>query len=87
MLALFVFIGVLNVLRVIASPTRSVYVRPNPVKVLERALPSPTNYQNTALYHHDIHRQNHSASNLAWSATYAGYAQTLAKGCMFREDT
>jgi len=46
----------------------------------------PTDYQSAALFHHNKHRANHTADGLVWDATLAGYAQTIAKGCVFAHD-
>lgn len=58
----------------------------------EDALPStfvpdlnPTNpiYKGLTLQHHNIHRRNHSAEDLAWNNTLAEYAETTAKTCIW----
>ncbi|EHA45845.1 hypothetical protein MGG_03085 [Pyricularia oryzae 70-15] len=43
-------------------------------------------FQNTAVYHHNIHRENNSASALEWDSTYAGYAAETGKSCKFAHD-
>ena len=49
--------------------------------------PGPdADYKDTMLYHHDIHRANHSAPALKWDDTLAGYALNTAKGCVFEHD-
>ncbi|KAH9213982.1 CAP domain-containing protein [Leptodontidium sp. 2 PMI_412] len=50
------------------------------------AAAQPTDYQSTALYHHDQHRANHTAGKLTWDTTLAGYAQTIAQSCVFAHD-
>ncbi|PVH75649.1 PR-1-like protein, partial [Cadophora sp. DSE1049] len=35
---------------------------------------------------HNKHRANHTADGLVWDTTLAGYAQTIAKGCVFAHD-
>lgn len=47
---------------------------------------SPTDYESTALYHHNQHRANHSANALAWDSTLAGYAAITAAKCIFAHD-
>jgi uncharacterized protein YkwD len=47
----------------------------------------PTDYASTAVYHHNVHRFNHSANALEWSDEHAGYAKTLAERCVFEHDT
>jgi hypothetical protein len=46
-------------------------------------LPSATDYISTTLYHHNIHRQNHSASYAAWDANIARYAAIVASSCVY----
>lgn len=50
------------------------------------AASSPTDFDSTALYHHNVHRANNSASDLTYDDTYAGYAATLAARCTFAHD-
>ena len=44
-------------------------------------------FQERVLYHHDIHRVNHSASGIAWSDTLASIAQETAGRCVYGHDT
>ena len=61
---------------------------PAPVTTTAQAAAAqPTDYSSTALYHHNIHRFNHSAGALEWSDEHAGFAQTLADTCNFAHDT
>lgn len=48
--------------------------------------PSSSDYASTLLYHHNIHRSNHSAGAMTWGETYAQYAQEAAAGCKFQHD-
>ncbi|KAJ4419080.1 hypothetical protein N0V85_001177 [Neurospora sp. IMI 360204] len=48
--------------------------------------PSGSDYASTLLYHHNIHRSNHSAGAMTWGETYAQYAQQAAAGCKFQHD-
>jgi uncharacterized protein YkwD len=50
------------------------------------AAASPTDYISTALYHHNIHRANHSSPDITWSDTLAGYALITAQTCVFAHD-
>jgi uncharacterized protein YkwD len=50
------------------------------------AVASPTDYISTALYHHNVHRANHSAPDVTWDDTLAGYAAITAKTCVFAHD-
>lgn len=52
--------------------------------VANRALASPTDYPSTVLYHHNIHRANHTGTNpMTYSTTLAGYAAQVASSCKF----
>ena len=53
----------------------------------QAAVAQPSDYTSAALYHHNVHRFNHSAGALEWSAEHAGFAQTLAETCVFAHDT
>ncbi|KAJ2991131.1 hypothetical protein NUW58_g2632 [Xylaria curta] len=51
--------------------------------------PAPSNdgsFQSTALYHHNIHRANHSSPAVVWNAEIAGYAGNTAATCKFAHD-
>jgi outer membrane biosynthesis protein TonB len=80
-----------------AAPTTSTeaapVVVPSPAPVVEAptttavaAVASPTDYISTALYHHNIHRANHSSPAVTWDDTLAGYAAITAKTCVFAHD-
>lgn len=47
---------------------------------------SPSDMASTALYAHNLHRANHSASALEWLEEIAGYAETTANSCTFAHD-
>lgn len=47
---------------------------------------NPTDYISSAVYHHNIHRLNHSAPAVEWSDTYASYAAQTAATCVFAHD-
>lgn len=47
---------------------------------------SPTDFQSVALYHHNIHRANHSTADVTYSDTLAGFAATLSSRCVFEHD-
>ncbi|BCR86364.1 CAP domain-containing protein [Aspergillus chevalieri] len=44
-------------------------------------------YQQAILYHHNIHRSNHSANSLTWSDNLQASAQKLAARCVYEHDT
>ncbi|RSL67786.1 hypothetical protein CEP54_003095 [Fusarium duplospermum] len=43
-------------------------------------------YKSIMLNYHNIHRANHSAPDLVWDETLAGYAENTANGCVFEHD-
>jgi len=45
--------------------------------------PAGTTYKDKALYHHNIHRANHSAPALTWSYKQAQIAQSIAETCVY----
>ncbi len=47
---------------------------------------APSDYASTAVYHHNIHRANHSAPDVTWDDTLAGYALATAQTCVFAHD-
>ncbi|SPQ19865.1 5c7548f3-fa18-4774-90c6-780829676d14 [Thermothielavioides terrestris] len=60
---------------------------PAPSTTTQASAAQPSDYTSTALYHHNVHRFNHSANALVWSDEHAQYAQTLAERCVFEHDT
>lgn len=58
-----------------------------PPSVDDAAADEPTDYPSTALFHHNIHRTNHSVDPLAWNDTLAGFAQTLVDTCEYQLNT
>ena len=46
-----------------------------------------SDYQQGILDSHNIHRANHSASNLAWDDHLAGIAAQIAQSCVYAHDT
>ncbi|PYH88955.1 PR-1-like protein [Aspergillus ellipticus CBS 707.79] len=44
-------------------------------------------YQSAVLYNHNIHRSNHSASDVEWSSDLETSAQALAAKCVYEHDT
>lgn len=45
-----------------------------------------SSFSDVAVYHHNIHRSNHSAAAIGYDDTYAGYAATVAASCVFAHD-
>ena len=48
--------------------------------------PASGDYESTMLYHHNVHRSNHSSPDLVWSDTLASYAAQSASKCVFEHD-
>ncbi|KAI9813974.1 MAG: hypothetical protein M1827_003438 [Pycnora praestabilis] len=48
---------------------------------------SGTDYVSQALYHHNVHRANHSASDLTWDDGLASIAAGTAASCVYAHDT
>ncbi|CAK7236241.1 hypothetical protein SCUCBS95973_009541 [Sporothrix curviconia] len=46
----------------------------------------PTDFASTAVYHHNLHRSNHSAPAVSWNSDLASYAATVAATCVFAHD-
>ncbi|OCK84569.1 PR-1-like protein [Lepidopterella palustris CBS 459.81] len=47
---------------------------------------SGQDYQDLVLFHHNMHRVNHSAPQLTWNQTLADEAMNLASNCIFKHD-
>ncbi|KAI1504858.1 CAP domain-containing protein [Biscogniauxia marginata] len=48
--------------------------------------PAGDDFVSSALYHHNLHRGNHSSQDVDWDAEIAGYAQITANTCKFAHD-
>ncbi|KAK3337792.1 CAP domain-containing protein [Cercophora scortea] len=68
------------------APVEAPVAQAAPATTVEVHAAEATDYQSTALYHHNIHRFNHSAGSLTWGETYAGYARQVAASCNFKHD-
>ncbi|KAL5086769.1 hypothetical protein Trisim1_008680 [Trichoderma cf. simile WF8] len=81
---------------VVAKPSPKPAPSPSPSPKPAAASPKPAasspapasgnDYSSIVVNEHNIHRANHSAPDLAWDTTLAGYAQTIAEGCVFAHD-
>ncbi|WEW55857.1 hypothetical protein PRK78_001290 [Emydomyces testavorans] len=61
---------------------------PPPAKTQpESAPPSNNDYKGTVLYHHNIHRSNHSAEALTWDDNLESSARQLAETCVYGHNT
>jgi hypothetical protein len=56
---------------------------PTSTKAASSSNAKPTGYQGMVLHHHNIHRQNHSAPDLAWSDSLAATAQKIGETCIY----
>ena len=52
----------------------------------QQPTPVDTGYEATALFHHNLHRRNHSAPDVIWSANLRGTAKKIADGCVYAHD-
>lgn len=50
------------------------------------AAPADDDFQGLAIYHHNLHRANHSVPEVSWNGRIAGYAGTSAAECVFKHD-
>ncbi|KAI1819299.1 CAP domain-containing protein [Xylaria intraflava] len=68
-----------------AAPHTTAASKPTSV-VDTPAGPTAGSFQSEALYHHNIHRSNHSSPELTWNEQIAGWAGNTAKTCVFAHD-
>lgn len=69
-----------------AAPVPDATTPSSPVTTVIDNDSRPSSYQDTAIYHHNIHRLNYSAPAVQWGQTYADYAATTAAKCVFAHD-
>lgn len=67
---------------IISLPTPT----PSPSPVASPPAPVGGSVQSAALYYHNLHRANHSASAVTWSSELAEYAANTASTCKFAHD-
>ena len=48
--------------------------------------PSDDDFQGAGIYHHNLHRANHSVPEVTWNDRIAGYASNSAAECVFKHD-
>ncbi|KAI1432016.1 CAP domain-containing protein [Xylaria sp. CBS 124048] len=68
-----------------APAPATVVSKPSPV-VEAVATESSDSFQSEALFHHNIHRSNHSAPAMTWDDQIAGWAAITAAKCVFAHD-
>ncbi|KAH7037252.1 CAP domain-containing protein [Microdochium trichocladiopsis] len=64
----------------IAAPTTK---EDAPIAAPTYAPPTGGSMEDTALYHHNVHRSNHSAPAMSWNSDIANAAQVAADSCKF----
>jgi len=65
-----------------SPPDNTVTSNPQP-----QTTSSGNSYQDTVLYHHNVHRANHSANDLVWNAGLAATALKIAQKCVYGHNT
>jgi uncharacterized protein YkwD len=65
---------------VVEAPVVEAPAVPNPAPV------NTNDYKSVMVDQHNVHRRNHSASDLTWDNTLAEYALATANGCVFAHD-
>lgn len=48
--------------------------------------PADDDWKGLGVYHHNLHRANHSVPEVSWNDRIAGYASTSAAQCVFKHD-
>ncbi|RYP77729.1 hypothetical protein DL769_003349 [Monosporascus sp. CRB-8-3] len=71
---------------VVTPTTEEVSVPPSSVAASQPTAPADDDFQGTALYHHNVHRANHSSPEVQWDSEIAGYASNTAATCVFAHD-
>ncbi|KAI1379054.1 PR-1-like protein [Hypoxylon crocopeplum] len=59
---------------------------PSSTSVPTSDVPDSDDFNSLAVYHHNIHRSNHSSPEVTWSDKLAGYAANTAATCKFAHD-
>ncbi|TRX98646.1 hypothetical protein FHL15_000720 [Xylaria flabelliformis] len=67
------------------APSPSTVVE-TPAQATNQVASEGDSFQSTALYHHNIHRSNHSSPAMSWNDKIAGYAGNTAATCKFAHD-
>lgn len=48
---------------------------------------APTDYAGKCVYHHNLHRANHSVADIEWDEGLASIAQAIAESCVYAHNT
>ncbi len=57
-----------------------------PAQASDQASSEGDSFESVAVYHHNIHRSNHSSPEVTWNDKIAGYAANTAATCKFAHD-
>ncbi|ELR01803.1 hypothetical protein VC83_04955 [Pseudogymnoascus destructans] len=68
------------------QPAAVVDTTPAVTTPAQAAPPAGSDYKSAVLFHHNVHRTNHSAPALTYDDTLAGYAADVARTCVFKHD-
>ncbi|KAI5861105.1 PR-1-like protein [Durotheca rogersii] len=74
------------------EPTTTAQPEPTTAQPVAQAPESPApepaddDFSGAAIYHHNIHRSNHSSTDVTWSEKLAGYAAATAATCIMAHD-
>lgn len=68
------------------TTTQEAAVSPSSIAAPQPSAPSDDDFQGSALYHHNLHRANHSSPEVSWDSKIAGYAGITARKCVFAHD-
>lgn len=71
---------------------KETYVAPSSTKEKEASKPTgygaaPTDYKDLVVYHHNIHRANHSVPDVEWDDELYSCAQEIAASCVYAHNT
>lgn len=68
----------------VAEPSSAVTIPTNlPTAPVNGLWSNDPIYYGLVLQHHNVHRVNHSASNLEWNSTLASFAEKVAMSCVW----
>ncbi|KAI1361118.1 CAP domain-containing protein [Xylaria arbuscula] len=69
-----------------ATTTKASTVVDTPAQASDSGSTEGDSFESIAVYHHNIHRSNHSSPEVTWNAEIAGYAANTAATCVFAHD-
>ncbi|KAI1392053.1 PR-1-like protein [Hypoxylon trugodes] len=68
------------------KPTTEEPTQQAPTSASSASPPTGSGYPAVAVEHHNLHRSNHSAPDVAWNSTLASWAANTAATCVFKHD-